>query len=93
MGILPFERDAIARRRKISFHGLKLYIPSPEDLIIFKSISQRPIDIEDIKAIMTRHPNLDKERILSTVLEFSDVLENKELFNIVNRLLSEKEPG
>ncbi len=93
MGILPFERDAITRRQKVSFHGFDIFIPSPEDLIIFKSISQRPIDVEDIKAIMTRHPNLDKERILSTVLEFSDVLENKELFNIVNHLLSEKEPG
>ena len=58
-----------------------------EDLIIFKSISQRPIDIEDIKAILMRHPDIDGKRILSTVREFAGVLEMPELYQNIESLL------
>ncbi len=87
MGILPFETEAVGRRRVVSFSGLEIILPAPEDLIIFKSISLRPIDIEDIKAILMRSPRLDRERILSTVREFTDVLEKPELYETIKSLL------
>jgi hypothetical protein len=87
MGILPFERDAVNRRKAESAFGLELPLPSPEDLIIFKAISKRPQDAEDIKAVIGRHPNLDKERVLSVVREFADILESKEIYENIRRLL------
>jgi predicted nucleotidyltransferase len=87
MGILPFEREAVERRRVESAHGLEIVLPTPEDLIIFKSISQRPVDIEDIKAILARYPDIDDKRILSAVREFADILEMPELYQNIESLL------
>jgi len=87
MGVLPFEKEAVERRRVEFAYGLEIVLPTPEDLIIFKSISQRPIDIEDIKAILMRHPDIDGKRILSTVREFAGVLEMPELYQNIESLL------
>ena len=87
MGILPFEREAVNRRHVKSAFGLEIILPEPEDLIIFKAISQRLQDIEDIKAIMARHPDLDKEKILSMVREFADALEMKEIYENIQKIL------
>jgi len=87
MGILPFEREAVGRRRFESAFRLQLALPTPEDLIIFKAVSRRPRDIEDIQAIVARHPDLDKGRILSTVREFADVLEMNEVYEDIKLLL------
>jgi hypothetical protein len=57
------------------------------DLIIFKSISKRPIDMGDIKAIVTRHPDLEAKRILSTIRGFADILEMPDLYQKIESLL------
>jgi predicted nucleotidyltransferase len=87
MGILPFEIEAVKRCRMESACGLKLILPTPEDLIIFKAISRRPRDMEDIQAIAGRHPELDKKRVLATVRQFADVLEMDEIYQDISALL------
>jgi len=87
MGIMPFEREAVSRRKIESAFGLEVPLPSPEDLIIFKAISKRPQDTEDIKAIIARHPDLDKERVLLVIREFADILESEELLKNIKYLL------
>jgi len=87
MGILPFEREAVQRRHVEFAHGLEIALPTPEDLIVFKSISQRPVDMEDIKAILARHQDIDAKRILATIREFADLLEMPELYPKIESLL------
>jgi hypothetical protein len=87
MGVLPFEREAVERRRVESAYGLEIVLPTPDDLIIFKSISQRLIDIEDIKAILERHPDINVKQILSTVREFAGFLDMPELYEKIESLL------
>jgi hypothetical protein len=74
MGIMPFKKEVVSRKMIKSAFSLEVPLPSPEDLIIFKAISRRPQDVEDIKAIITRHSKLDKDRVLSVIREFVDVL-------------------
>ena len=62
-------------------------LPLPEDLIIFKAISRRPQDMEDIKAIIARHSDLDKGHILSVIHEFSDILESEDIYDNLKKLL------
>ena len=90
MGILPFERDAVSRSQNLNIQGQDIILPTPEDLIVFKSISQRPIDKEDIKAIVGRNPGINKKQILSTVREFADLLEKKDIYQEIESILSKK---
>ena len=87
MGIMPFERESVSRKTIESASGLEMPLPSPEDLIIFKAISRRPQDVEDIKAVIARYPNLDKKRVLSVVREFVDILESEEIYDNIENLL------
>ena len=88
MGILPFEIDAVSRRQIKSHSGIEIVLPSPEDLIIFKSVAHRPQDIEDIKAILNRYQHLDKGYILSRVKEFADVLERDDIYDNIKKLIT-----
>lgn len=90
MGLLPFEREAVLRSQATVIEGFSLPLPTPEDLIIFKSISPRPVDEEDIKAILNRHPRLDKKRVLSVVREFSEILETPELLTKTKLIFSDR---
>ena len=89
MGILPFEIDAVSRRQTKSHSGLEIVLPSPEDLVIFKSIAHRPQDIEDIKVILNRYPKIDKEYILSYVREFAEVLEREDIYDNIQKLIAD----
>ena len=51
------ESQAFQRKRKAKLFGKVIFIPSPEDMILFKTIPGRDIDIIDIKRILTRHWN------------------------------------
>ncbi len=87
MGILPFEINAVARRHVKSFSGLELVLPSPEDLIIFKTMASRQQDIEDIKVLLNRYPDLDKKYILSYVKEFSEILDREDIYSNIEKLM------
>jgi len=88
MGILPFEIDAVERRQSKSLSGIEMVLPTPEDLIIFKAIAQRPQDIEDIKAIVTRYPELDEEHIIACIKEFSEILDRNDLYENIRQILT-----
>jgi hypothetical protein len=44
-----------------------------------KSIADRPRDLEDIEAVLDRHPDLDRRRVLRWVRGFANLLERPEL--------------
>jgi hypothetical protein len=67
--------------------ALRLRLPTPEDLIIMKAIAHRPKDLEDIRTIADKYPNLDVKRIEKWVKAFGEVLETPELWNLINSLL------
>jgi hypothetical protein len=43
--------------------------------------------MEDIKAIIARHSDLDKEHILSVIREFADILESEDIYDNIKQLL------
>ena len=89
MGLLAFEREAVSRSQSAVYEGFAIPLPTPEDLIVFKSISPRSIDEEDITAIVKRNPDIDKGRVLAIIQEFSEILEKPELLTKVQTILSD----
>jgi len=80
LGALPFEEQAVARATIVQVSGLALRLVTPEDLIIMKAVAHRHQDMEDIQAVIERHPHLDRQRIRLWVQQFAEVLEAPELW-------------
>jgi predicted nucleotidyltransferase len=87
LGILPFEEEMVERSDIKSFANLSIRLPTPEDLIIMKAIAHRPKDLEDIRTIAEKYPDLDVKRIERWVKEFGEVLETPELWEMIKSLL------
>ena len=88
LGALPFEEEMVERSELYEVdETLQLRLPTPEDLIIMKAIAHRPKDLEDIRTIADKYPNMDIERIKKWVKAFGEVLETPDLWDFVKSLL------
>jgi predicted nucleotidyltransferase len=88
LGVLPFEKEMVARATQAEIAGIALPLPSREDLIIMKAVAHRPIDLHDIDGILDVHPNVDAKRIRYWVGEFARVLEMPEILADVHAILT-----
>jgi hypothetical protein len=87
LGFLPFEEEMVARGVLLTFTTLSIRLPTPEDLIIMKAVAHRPKDLEDIRTIVEKQSNLDKERIEDWVKSFAEDLEMQDLWKQIEELL------
>lgn len=81
LGLLPFEKEAVANGQTYSLEGVTLQLPTPEDLIIMKAIAHRPKDLLDIQGLIQNQPNLNTDRIRNWVKQFAELLNKPELWN------------
>lgn len=89
-GNLLFEREALARAKRIKVKRLSLPVPTPEDLIIMKAIAHRDVDYVDIAGLIAANPKLDVDRIRNWVDQFAQDLENPDLYIRLDKLLSKR---
>lgn len=87
LGVLPFEEEMVERGSTKSFANLSVRLPTPEDLIVLKAVAHRPKDLEDIRVIAEKHPNLDVKRIEQWVEAFGEALDTPDLWNQIKPLL------
>jgi predicted nucleotidyltransferase len=87
LGILPFEEEMVERGSTKSFADLSIRLPTPEDLVIMKAIAHRPKDLEDIRTIAEKYPNMNVQRIEEWVKAFGEVLETPDLWDLIKSLL------
>ena len=87
LGLLPFEHEAVARGIVHRVGNLDLRLPTPEDLVIFKTVAHRPKDLLDIEGILKSQPELDRAHIEHWVREFAEALEMPELWEGIAPLL------
>jgi len=72
-----FDQSRFARRRKITLGGMKVWLPTPEDVILQKLIWYRPKDQEDVLGVIAiNHEKLDRDylRHWADQLDLSEVL-------------------
>jgi len=86
-GALPFEKEAITNAVWVNIRGVRLPLPTAEDLIIMKAVAHRPRDLADIESIMDAHQKLNLRKIRRWVREFSTVVEIPEIFNDLEKIL------
>jgi predicted nucleotidyltransferase len=88
LGIMPFEQEMV-QRSVVHYidKALQIRLPTPEDLIIMKAIAHRPKDMEDIRTIAEKYPNMDVGRIEEWVRAFGDILETPDLWGTIESML------
>jgi hypothetical protein len=87
LGCLEFEQEAVARGRKVRVAGVRVPLPTPEDLVIMKAIAQREQDLLDIDGLVATHPRLDTRRIRRWARTFAEALEAPDLYRELDRRL------
>ncbi|MBI4367174.1 MAG: nucleotidyltransferase [Deltaproteobacteria bacterium] len=85
-----FDAQAIERRRAVEVEPkASILVTSPEDLIVYKMISTRPRDHEDIIGVIRRQNNaLDDAYILNWLLQFEQALDDLTLVAVYRRMRS-----
>ncbi len=66
----PYETSAIQRARKITILNQKVSFAAPEDLIIHKIFAGRPRDLEDVRTVLLKNPDIDTTYIRRWLKEF-----------------------
>ena len=74
----PYEIEAIKRAKKIKIMDREVNFASPEDLIIHKIFAGRPRDIEDVRTVLLKNPDIDVQYIRKWLKEFDLFSEKKE---------------
>jgi len=80
-----YEKNAIARARKIVSDGIEICYASPEDVIIQKIFAGRERDIEDARIIIAKQ-KVDNAYILKWLKEFGKIMD-KNFVDIYKRLI------
>lgn len=86
----PYETEAIKRAKKLTIMEQEVYFASPEDVIIHKIFAGRPRDIEDVRTIVLKNPDIDIQYIQDWLKEFdasSD--EKKDFLKTFEEIISE----
>lgn len=83
---LPLEDEIIRRAVSTDIGGVRVPMPTPEDLIIMKAVGQRPRDIADIEGIVAAHAQLDWDRILSWAGRFAETLSTPDILTTLTRI-------
>jgi hypothetical protein len=74
---IPFEEEALSRGQVVPFRDTTMRVCHPEDLVIYKLVAARPLDLEDARQLVLRHGTaLDRERIQRTLASFDEILED-----------------
>jgi predicted nucleotidyltransferase len=74
----PYETGAINRAKKVTIMGQEVNFASPEDLIIHKIFAGRPRDIEDVRTVLLKNPDVDLQYIREWLKEFDESSEEKD---------------
>jgi len=80
LGLLPFEEEAIRRSVLREVGDWHARFCTAEDLVLLKILSERPRDLDDVRAIIGRQAAfLDRAYLDPRVRELSDLLERPEI--------------
>ena len=90
---LSFELDAIRASETVSVHGIRLRLPQPEDLVIYKLVAWRPQDQQDIERLVALHGHhMNIDRIRQFTREVASMLDAPERVEQMESLLSRALP-
>jgi hypothetical protein len=70
LSFTSYEAQAIERASAVAMEGGSVRVASPEDLVVLKVFAGRPRDLEDVRNVLLRNPDLDREYVGRWLREF-----------------------
>ena len=85
---LPFEEEALASSTVCDFAGVRIRIPRPEDVLIYKVIASRPRDLQDAEGLLVLHrAAIDGDRVRRVIKQFAAALDDEVRPEVLERLI------
>jgi plasmid stabilization system protein ParE len=85
----PYEEQAIKRARRVTMGKGEAQFASVEDVIIHKIFSGRPRDLEDVRTIIVKNPDMDRSYIKKWLAEFDKTVDGANFTDSFENLLQE----
>ena len=85
-----YETEAIKRAEKVKIMDQEVKFASPEDLIIHKIFAGRPRDVEDVRTVLLKNPDIDIRYIQEWLKEFDQASDEKNFLKTFEDILEEK---
>ncbi len=89
-GGLPFERAVVENSSTVDVGGLRMRLPRVEDLLVMKAVARRPKDIEDIRGLLSAHPQADISEARRWVKEFATAMSMPDILEEFDELLAQR---
>jgi hypothetical protein len=93
LGGLPFEHEALARSRIYEVGGVRLRLPTVEDLLVMKGFAHRPKDMEDIAGLLDANPHVQLEFVRRWLHEFATATTRPDLLEDFEKVVARRKPG
>jgi len=74
----PYEAEAIHHSLAVPLGGTNVHFTTAEDLIIHKLVAGRPRDLEDVRGVLLRNPEIDENYLHKWLPSFHDIV-NRDL--------------
>lgn len=75
LSFTPYERDAIARARRVLLGGTEVAFATAEDLVVHKVLAGRPRDLEDVRGVLLKNPAFDAAAVRAALHDIADAVE------------------
>lgn len=88
MGYSDFEESIFKRKRKVKIFGRSVFVASPEDIILYKLLANRPIDQADItNIILTQGNKLDRTYLRKRAIQMQKELFRSDIKDNLEKML------
>lgn len=84
----PYETEAIKRARKVTIMDEEVSFATPEDLIIHKIFAGRPRDLEDVRTVILKNPEINTPYIRNWLKEFDVSYDNGDFLKTFEEILT-----
>ncbi|HET6921951.1 MAG TPA: nucleotidyl transferase AbiEii/AbiGii toxin family protein, partial [Anaeromyxobacteraceae bacterium] len=74
LSFTPYEREAIARAKLVTVGGARVRFATAEDLVVHKVLAGRPRDLEDVRGILRKAPDLDASAVRTALRAIGDAV-------------------
>jgi len=82
-----FEHDAIEASTDASYGNVVAPMARAEDLVVFKAMAARPVDIEDASALLLMHKDIDLDRVRRRLAELAAMADEPALLAGLERVI------